>query len=58
MLYLCRRGRKEEQKERKKRGGKATGSILPASVHSLSVFLQASRNSEDSLDAAGCKACH
>lgn len=55
MLDLCRRGRKEEQKRKK---GKATGSILPASVHSLSVFLQASRNSEDSLDAAGCKACH
>lgn len=45
------RGRKKEQKK-----GNARGNI--ASMHSLSIFLQASLNREDSLDAAGCEACH
>ncbi len=45
-----------EKKERKK--GEARGNILLVSMHSLSIFLQASHNREASLDAAGCKACH
>lgn len=52
-VCICARGRKKEQKE-----GKARGNILPESRHSLSIFLQTSCNRGDSLDAAGCKACH
>lgn len=53
MCLVVRGGEGKEQKK-----GKAWGNILLVSMHSLSIFLQASHNREASLDAAGCKACH